>query len=140
MPTITPANSSTEVVTELTQLIAEIERVQRTEDVDGFMALFDTDAVWVTGGGRRLVGKDTIDKFTRSVLPGSFKDGGSVNYKVDHILFISDDVVLTGVDQEYFDAAGKSAGRGLPTYIWRRTGDTWLLVAGQNTGVPEEDE
>lgn len=139
MPTISPAHHSKKVVAEITQRVADLERTQRTEDVDSFMALFDTDAVWVTGGGRRLVGRDAIATFTRGVLPGAFSDGGSVSYTVDHILFISDEVVLTGVSQEYFDAQGKPAGSGLPTYIWRRAGDTWLIVSGQNTGVPEEE-
>lgn len=138
MSTIAPTHHSAKAIAVVTQGVAEIERAQRAEDVDGFMALFDTDAVWVTGGGRRLVGRDTIAEFTRGVLPGSFSDGGSVSYKIDHILFITEQVVLTGVSQEYIDAEGKPAGRGLPTYIWRRTGDSWLIVSGQNTGVPEE--
>jgi ketosteroid isomerase-like protein len=40
----------------LIQRVAELERSQQQEDVDGFLALFDEDAVWVTGGGIRLIG------------------------------------------------------------------------------------
>jgi hypothetical protein len=49
-------------------------------------------------------------------------------------------VVLTGVNQTYLDGDGRPTGRGLPSYVWARTADGWLIAAGQNTGVPESDE
>lgn len=84
---------------------AELERTQRAEDVDAFPSLVDSDAVWVTAGGARLIGKATIAAFTRNVLPGAFADG-SVRYEVEHVRFITDDVALTGVSQEYLTADG----------------------------------
>jgi hypothetical protein len=78
-----------------------------------------------------------IAEFTRSVLPGAMADG-SVTCVVDHVLVIRDDDVLTGVNQQYVDLAGKPTGAGLPTYVWRRRHGSWLMVAGQNTGVPED--
>ncbi len=95
------------------------------------------EAVWVTGGGRRLIGFDAISEFTRSVLPGGMGEG-SVTYEVEHIVLITADVALTGVRQTYLDRDDAPTGRGLPSYVWRRTGETWLIVAGQNTGVPED--
>ncbi len=59
--------------------------------------MFDRDAVWVTGGGVRLIGADVIGDFTGSVLPGAFADGGWVSYEVEHLFFLSDGLVLTGV-------------------------------------------
>ncbi len=133
--TVSPKDASPDDVAALTQLVAVIQHVQRTEDVDGFLALFDADAVWVTGAGSRLVGLDVIADFTRQVLPGAMVDG-SVTYDVDHIRFITPDLALTGVNQEYTDVTGepldpRSLGR--PTYIWMRSGNTWRIVAGQNT-------
>ena len=119
---------------QLTALVATVERTQRAEDVEGFLALFDPDAVWVTGGGRRLVGREAIAEFTRAVLPGGM-NGGSVTYVVDHIAFIADDVAVTGVNQQYTDREGNPAGEGRPTYVWRRAGGTWRIVVGQNTTV-----
>lgn len=65
---------------------------------------------------------------------------GSVTYEVDHIRFIPPDLALTGVNQEYTDLAGKPLdprSLGRPTYIWIRSGDTWRIVAGQNTTYTE---
>ncbi len=124
---------------DLVELVADLERYQRNEDVPGFLSLFDDDAVWVTGGGRRLVGIEEIGAFTRSVLPGAFADGSSVTYEVEHTLLIAPDVVLTGVRQHYVDATGERTGAGLPSYVWRRRGDEWKIVVGQNTTVPVAD-
>jgi uncharacterized protein (TIGR02246 family) len=137
MPTVVPEGAPADLVETLTARVAELERTQQQEDVDGFLALFDEDAVWVTGGGRRLVGLPVIAEFTRQVLPGAMTDG-SVTYVVDHVLVIADDVVLTGVNQQYVDLAGHPTGAGLPTYVWRRRHGSWLIVSGQNTGVPED--
>ena len=73
--TVSPKDASPDAVAALTELVAVIQHVQRTEDVDGFLALFDADAVWVTGAGSRLVGLDVIADFTRQVLPGAMVDG-----------------------------------------------------------------
>jgi uncharacterized protein (TIGR02246 family) len=138
MPTVAPESAPADLVETLTARVAELERTQQQEDVDGFLALFDEDAVWVTGGGRRLKGLPVIAEFTRSVLPGAMADG-SVTYVVDHVLVISDDVVLTGVNQQYVDLAGNPTRAGLPTYVWRRRQGSWLIVAGQNTTAPPGD-
>ena len=140
MVTVTPADSDPDAVDELIGLVAGLERTQQTEDADGFLSLFDEEAVWVTGGGRRLIGLDTISEFTRSVLPGAFADGGSVTYEVEHLLFLSDDVVLTGVRQQYIDRLGSPSGQGLPSYVWRRIGGSWKMAVGQNTAVPDEPQ
>jgi uncharacterized protein (TIGR02246 family) len=126
----------------LVQLVADLERSQMNEDPDAFLALFDPEAVWVTGGGRRLVGIDEISAFTRAVLPGWRDGGGSANYVVQHVRFLTPDIAVTSVDQEYLDADGAPYSprqRGLPTYTWRRHGDEWRIVNGQNTGVPDEE-
>ena len=126
----------------LIQLVAALERSQLAEDPDAFLALFDADAVWVTGGGRRLVGLDEISAFTHAVLPGWRDGGGSATYVVQHVRFLTPDIAVTSVDQEYLDADGAPHNprqRGLPTYTWRRHGNDWRIVNGQNTCVPEEE-
>jgi uncharacterized protein (TIGR02246 family) len=135
---VSPHDAPTPLVDVLVERVAELERTQRGEDVAGFLSLFDPDAVWVTGGGRRLVGLDEITEFTRTVLPGAFADGGSVRYEVDHVLIISSEVVLTGVEQQYVATDGAETGRGLPTYVWRLAGGEWRIIAGQNTTVPDD--
>jgi uncharacterized protein (TIGR02246 family) len=123
-----------EVVGRLVARVAELERSQLEEDVSAFIALFLPNAVWVTGGGRRLIGRDEIEEFTRSVLPGAFAHG-SVRYEVELVRMLSPDVAVTGVCQTYFDDQGAEIGRGLPTYTWTLVGD-WYLAVGQNTAVP----
>jgi len=138
--TVYPSDASSAVTDVLIERVSTLERCQREEDVDGFLDLFDEAAVWVNGAGRRLIGRDEIAAFTREVLPGAFATG-SVNYEVQHILFIRSDVALTGVRQEYVDAKGHPAAEGAfgsPSYVWRRNGDSWKIIAGQNTSVIQQ--
>lgn len=132
MLSIEPPDADRADVVTLVARVAELERTQINEDVEGFLALFDPAAVWVTGGGRRLIGLETIAEFTRSVLPGAMSNG-SVRYEVEHVLFISTDVALTGVRQTYVDAEDRPTSAGLPSYVWRRSDGEWRIVAGQNT-------
>jgi uncharacterized protein (TIGR02246 family) len=135
--TFTPVSAPEQDRHDLIALVAEIERSQRQEDAEGFLALFAPTAVWVNGAGRRLIGLEEISEFTRRVLPGAMA-GGSVTYEVEHIAFVTPDVALTGVRQQYLDADGKplaADGAGSPSYLWSRTGGTWKIVAGQNTAV-----
>ena len=138
--TVHPADAPIDETEALIERVSTLERCQRQEDVDGFLDLFDEAAVWVNGAGRRLIGRDEIAAFTREVLPGAFATG-SVNYEVQHILFIRSDVALTGVRQEYVDAKGSPAAEGAfgsPSYVWRRDGDRWKIIAGQNTSVLQQ--
>ena len=139
-PSVAPADAPLEDVRELIARVADLERTQRQEDVAGFLELFDAQAVWVTGGGKRLTGLDAIGSFTQTVLPGAMADG-SVRYEVEHILFITPDVALTGIRQQYTDLEDKPTSAGLPSYVWKREGRkgnrrVWKIVAGQNTVVP----
>jgi uncharacterized protein (TIGR02246 family) len=136
MPTISPPESPQEAINALIARVADVQRTQQQEDVPGFLSLFDPSAVRVTSGGRRLIGLDAISNFTRSVLPGAMSDG-SVTYSVEHILFISVDVVLTAVQQQYVDRDGNPTSAGRPSYVWRKTGGVWRIIAGQNTAVEE---
>jgi len=72
--TTVPTDIPQATIDALTARVAQLELAQREEDVEGFLALFDPQAVWVTGGGVRLVGSDAIAEFTRQVLPGAFSE------------------------------------------------------------------
>ena len=134
MPTVSPPESPQYDADALIARVAEIERTQQQEDVTGFLSLFDPLAVWVTSGGRRLIGLEVISEFTQSVLPGAMSDI-SVTYRVEHILFVSPDIALTAVRQQYVDRGGNPSSAGLPSYVWRRTGEGWKIVVGQNTAA-----
>jgi uncharacterized protein (TIGR02246 family) len=138
---ITPSTAPPSDATALVTRVADLERAQLAEDVDGFMDLFDEDAVWVSAGGRRLIGREAIAEFTAKVLPGAFVNG-SVRFDVDHIRFITPDAALTGVNQEYLDVEGRSLSprrEGRPSYLWLLRSGQWRIAYGQNTPVPTDD-
>ncbi|MGV9456405.1 SgcJ/EcaC family oxidoreductase [Streptomyces sp. NPDC003635] len=56
-----------------------------------FVGLFRADAIWTTGHGKRLTGRDEISSFTHQVLPGAMKDS-TATYEVVHVLFIRPDL------------------------------------------------
>ncbi|MBF6356990.1 SgcJ/EcaC family oxidoreductase [Nocardia higoensis] len=120
----------------LREVVATVERVQREEDVDGFVDLFRADAIWTTGHGKRLFGRDAIAAFTAGVLPGSAAHG-SATYEIEHVLFLRPDVVAVKVRQRYFTPEGVLDSEGTPMYVLTEEGGRWLLTANQNTPVRE---
>jgi uncharacterized protein (TIGR02246 family) len=128
-----PNDHETELAA-LRDLVATVERVQQTEDVAGFVALFRSDAIWTTGGGRRLFGREAIAEFTGKVLPGSSAQG-TATYEVEHVQFIRPDVAAVKVRQRYFTTEGAPESEGTPMYVVAKEGGSWLLTANQNTPV-----
>jgi uncharacterized protein (TIGR02246 family) len=122
-------------VTAIHELVATVQRVQQLELVDEFVALFRADAIWTTGGGKRLFGRAAIAEFTAQVLPGWTAEGSSATYEVEHVLFIRPDVAAVKVKQQYFTPAGVPEGSGTPVYVVAKEDGRWLLTACQNTPV-----
>jgi hypothetical protein len=52
-------------------------RAHRAEDVDAYVAFFDTGTVWVTGRGVCYRGRDALGDYLRDAIPGGL-GGGSV--------------------------------------------------------------
>jgi SnoaL-like domain len=52
------------------QVVATVQHATQNELAEEFVGLFRADAIWTTGGGKRLVGRDRIAAFTQQVLPG----------------------------------------------------------------------
>jgi uncharacterized protein (TIGR02246 family) len=117
------------------ELVATLQRAQQLELVDEFVALFRDDAIWTTGGGKRLFGRNAIAEFTAQVLPGWTADGSSATYGVEHVLFIRPDVAAVKVKQQYFTPAGEPESSGTPMYVVAKEDGRWLLTACQNTPV-----
>ena len=119
-------------------LVAAVEVAQQTEDVDGFIALFRKDALWVTGHGKRLYGRDTIREFTRRVLPGATKDSYAT-YTPDHLLFVRPDIAVVNVNQTYIHRDGETPDdHGSPVYFLAKDDTHWQIAAAQNTVVVPE--
>jgi len=119
------------------RVVATLEHAQQNELVDEFVNLFRSDAIWTTGGGRRLTGRDEISAFTHQVLPGAMKDA-TATYEVLHVLFIRPDVVAVRVRQRPVTRTGqpiRGQNEGSPLYVMSREGGQWRIVAGQNTTV-----
>ncbi|WP_432479006.1 SgcJ/EcaC family oxidoreductase [Nocardioides sp. GXQ0305] len=123
-----------EAIAALRELVAAVERAQQRELVDDFIALFREDAIWTTGHGRRLFGRDAIAEFTAGVLPGSSRQGRTT-YELEHALFIRPDVAAVKVRQRSFTDDGTLASEGSPMYVVAHEDGRWLLTANQNTPV-----
>ena len=132
---------STDDVAEIVALVAAVEDAQRREDADAFLALFREDAVWVTGHGKHLYGRDTIAEFTRRVLPGATRDSYAT-YAPDHLLFVRPDIAVVNVNQHYARRPDSTASlpvdTGSPVYFLAKD-TTWKIAAAQNTVVVPED-
>ncbi len=119
--------------------VAELQRVQQREDVDGFISLFTPEAVWVTAHGKRLTGRDEIHAFTRKVLPGAMKDS-TARYEVVHVSFVRPDVAVVNVLQQPITHDGEPLEgqlEGSPVYVMAKEGGRWRIAAGQNTQIKE---
>ena len=133
----------------ITQVVATVQHATQNELVEEFLGLFRADAIWTTGGGKRLFGHDEIAAFTRQVLPGGMK-GLTMTMEVTHVLFVRPDVAAVKVRQIYTsneqakaEALGfagqpdEAEGEGTPLFVMAKEDGRWLLVACQNTGVPD---
>ena len=122
-------------------LVATVEEAQSEEDADAFLALFRDDALWVTGHGKRLYGRDTIAEFTRRVLPGATKESYAT-YTPDHLLFVRPDIAVVNVNQKYARRPGFTAElpveTGSPVYFLAKDDGEWRIAAAQNTVVVPE--
>ncbi|AUY52395.1 SgcJ/EcaC family oxidoreductase [Streptomyces sp. CB01881] len=122
------------------QVVATVGHAQVNELTEQFIGLFREDAIWTTGHGKRLTGREEIAEFTRTVLPGTFAgSGNTASYEVVHILFVRPDVAAVKVRQRYLGADGAQIGaEGSPLYVMAKEDGRWLLTANQNTLVAEE--
>ncbi|WP_260695683.1 SgcJ/EcaC family oxidoreductase [Streptomyces sp. IB201691-2A2] len=117
------------------QVIATIQHSQQNELPDEFVGLFRADAIWTTGHGKRLTGRDEISAFTHKVLPGAMKDS-TATYEVVHVLFIRPDVAAVKAQAQYWTLEGQPIGNaGTPLYVMAKEDGQWRLVACQNTEV-----
>jgi uncharacterized protein (TIGR02246 family) len=118
-------------------VIARLQDAQQGEDPEGFLALFQEDAVWVTAHGRRLTGLSEISDFTHRVLPGAMQES-TATYEVVHVLFVRPDVAVVNVRQQPVSLDGQllpTEPQGSPVYVMARNGGRWEIAAGQNTQV-----
>ncbi|MGH3086104.1 MAG: SgcJ/EcaC family oxidoreductase [Rubrobacteraceae bacterium] len=119
--------------------VAELERAQQNESVEGFISLFTPDAVWVTAHGKRLTGQDEIHDFTKKVLPGAMKDS-TASYEVVHVSFVRPDVAVVNVRQKPITHDGEpldDAPQGSPVYVMTKEEGQWKIAAAQNTHIKE---
>ena len=119
------------------EVVSAVQHATQNELVDEFLALFRPDAIWTTGGGKRLLGLDEIAAFTRKVLPGGMK-GLDMSMEVTHVLFIRADVAAAKVRQIYTSNDGQpneAEGEGTPMFVMAKEDGRWRLVACQNTPV-----
>lgn len=117
------------------QVVAVVEHSQNNELPDEFVSLFRADAIWTTGGGKRLFGRDAISAFTHRVLPGAMQDT-TVTFDIEHVLFIRPDVAAVKVRQVYQAPDGQQVGT--PLFVMAKEHGQWRLAACQNTSVLDD--
>jgi uncharacterized protein (TIGR02246 family) len=117
------------------QAVAVLEHAQQNELVDQFVGLFRQDAIWTTGGGELLVGRDAISAFTHQVLPGAM---GTPRPRTRFVLvlFVRADVAAVKVRQRPVTLDGapiEDQPEGSPLYIMarRKGGSAWSLARTQ---------
>jgi uncharacterized protein (TIGR02246 family) len=118
------------------QVVATVEHAQNNELPDEFLALFRADAIWTTGGGKRLFGLEAISTFTHQVLPGGMQ-GLTVTFELEHVLFIRPDVAAVKLRQVYNTPNGPDVGS--PLWVMAKEDGQWRLTASQNIGVPDDE-
>ncbi|WP_433479713.1 SgcJ/EcaC family oxidoreductase [Spirillospora sp. CA-142024] len=118
------------------QVVAAVEHSQNNELPDEFAGLFRDDAIWTTGGGKRLFGREAISAFTHQVLPGGMQ-GSTVTFEVEHVLFIRPDVAAVKVRQVYETPGGQEVGT--PMFVMSKEEGQWRLTACQNTSVLDDE-
>lgn len=117
------------------QVVATLQHAQQNELPDEFVNLFRHDAIWTTGHGKLLIGRDEISKFTHRMLPGAMRESKQT-YEVVHVLFIRPDVAAVKVRQRNVTRDGQPLeGEGSPMYVMAKENGQWLLTANQNTIV-----
>jgi uncharacterized protein (TIGR02246 family) len=130
-------HTDTTATAAIREVVARLQHAQQNELVDEFVDLFRPDAIWTTGGGRRLFGRDPIAAFTRQVLPGAMR-GSTQTYEIEHVLFLRPDVAAVKVRQQTVGPDGvpvEGARLGSPMYVMTEDEGRWQLAAGQNTLV-----
>jgi uncharacterized protein (TIGR02246 family) len=127
-----------EVETEaIKQVVAAFEHAQQNELPEEFVSLFRQDAIWTTGHGKLLTGRDEISAFTHKVLPGAMRES-TATYEVVHVLFVRPDVAAVKVRQRPVTLDGQpiqGQSEGTPLLVMAKEGGQWRLVACQNTEV-----
>ncbi|KOG69934.1 EcaC [Streptomyces rimosus subsp. rimosus] len=136
--TVTDQQTQEAEIVAIKQVFATLEHSQQNELPEEFVGLFRADAIWTTGGGKRLTGRDEISSFTHQVLPGAMKDS-TATYEVVNVLFIRPDVAAVKAHAQYWTLEGKPIGNpGTPLYVMAKEGGQWRLVACQNTEVLDQ--
>ncbi|RSM79981.1 SgcJ/EcaC family oxidoreductase [Kibdelosporangium aridum] len=118
------------------RVVATVENAQNNERPEDFLRLFRADAIWTTGGGKRLFGLDEISTFTYQVLPGGMQ-GMTVTFELEHVLFIRPDVAAVKLRQIYQTPDGLDVGS--PLWVMAKEDGQWRLTACQNIGVPDDE-
>ena len=124
-------------IEEIKQVVSVLEHAQQNELPDEFVGLFRQDAIWTTGGGKRLIGRDEISAFTHQVLPGAMKTG-RLSTRLRTCCSSDPTSAAVKVRQRPVTLDGEpieGQNEGSPLYIMAKEGGQWCLVAGQNTLV-----
>jgi uncharacterized protein (TIGR02246 family) len=132
MPTTTQNQHADDVAA----VVAEAERQQY--DAGGFSALLTDDAAIVNFVGRRVVGRERIDRAMREALRSPLADVHT-RYELVDVSFVTPDVALVNAIKHVSDrregAEELGSNRGNTTFVLVRQGDGWRIALAQTTPI-----
>jgi uncharacterized protein (TIGR02246 family) len=117
------------------RLVDDANRLQT--DREQFIALHTDDTVIVNIVGRRVIGRDAVDKAMATALNTELAQV-ITHSTVEQITFIRPDVALVACTKEVEDHNVDAAQRALPTrasltYVVVDDGDGWRIALAQTT-------
>lgn len=117
-------------------IYAEFARCFNRRDMEGLLALYEADAVFVRGPGDHVSGRDAI----RDALQGFLDTGGQISFRTRHavqhgdIALLSNEYTLKGVDEDGkpFSMSGKTS-----EVLRRQSDGRWLYIIDHPAGADD---
>ncbi|MEQ8232259.1 MAG: SgcJ/EcaC family oxidoreductase [Gammaproteobacteria bacterium] len=118
------------------RIYADFARCFNAGDVEGLLDLYEPDAVFVTGPGEHVSGREAI----REALQGFLDTGGRIAFKTRHavqqgdIALLSNEYTLEGTDADGkpFTLTGKTS-----EVLRRQPDGRWLYIIDHPTGAQD---
>lgn len=114
------------------QVIAALPAAWNGYNMAAFGELFTPDADYVVITGRRLVGRDEIQRYHAELLSQLYK-GSHLESAPTSTRFLGPDVALAQVVSEVTFNGGKDKRQGAALYVLARQGGRWRIASVHNT-------
>ena len=142
MPYDTTRDTTEERIDAIRKLIGDAEASQF--DVEPLIALHTPDAIVVNFGGRRVLGRDTLERAMEQALASPLAKVVTTT-EIHDVRFVRSDVAIISCTKHVSDqrdstdeGAQTLASRGSLTYVVVQDGGRWRIALAQTTPIAEE--